>query len=1013
MSLTNDLISQFAKITKDTKETSKETTVFGTTVKYNGSMYVRIDGSDLLTPAITTADVNVGERVTVMIKNHSATITGNITSPSVNSTDVKDTMSKVEDSSSKITELEILVADKVSTSKFDAQVGRIDTLYSDNVTIKQNLAANEATIKDLTAEHVTINQRLTANEASIENLETTKLDADVAVITYATIENLNATNADIYNLRSTYADFEVATTNRLTAIDATINNLDATYATITDLNTERARIDVLEAGSLSADSALIKQLQADIADIDTLIFGSASGDVIQTSFANAVIAQLGNAQIKSAMIESVSADKITAGDIITNNVRVMSDDGKLLISDETIQISDDTRVRVQIGKDSSNDYSINIWDANGNLMFSEGGITDKAIKEAIIRNDMVSDTANISAHKLDISSLFEVINGSTNTIKSSRIYFDDSSQTLDVAFNTVITDLEDLESTVNSQGTQLSVIQGQISSKIWQQDIDTVVDDVNTLSTKYSALDQTVDTISATVSSHTTQIENKADKSAVTTVQNKVTEVETNLSGFKTTVSDTYATKNELADTAEQVSTNKTAIEQNTTEISLRAKKTDVDDLKTRVETAESNISVNTDSISGLVTKTTENEQSISELKQTSNSLTSRISTAESDIDSNTALATNAKNTADDAKTAAENAQIDIDALEIGGRNFARNTSESISHTFTTATGTDSYDDCKRYYSHGIVLEAGQTYTLSYDYEFDWGSVAKPTDIAQIGAGIGSDNGSGNPGAYTADTFVTLADYWTYGSGKYDSGRFVYSFSNNKNIDLYFAFHMLRTYSSAGVDLTGVTLALSNFKVEKGNRATDWTPAPEDLATSDELDSVQSSAELTNERLTTAESLIEQLSDCISMLVIDSNGESLMTQTDEGWTFSTSKIQSAVDSASESLNELENVVGDVNSTIEVIQQALSDLGVLNDYVKIGTYENEPCIELGESDSEFKLIITNTRIMFTEGSGVPAYFNNQSLFINRAVIEEELEQGEFIWKARSNGNLGLIWKGGNS
>ena len=433
---------------------------------------------------------------------------------------------------------------------------------------------------------------------------------------------------------------------------------------------------------------------------------------------------------------------------------------------------------------------------------------------------------------------------------------------------------------------------------------------------------------------------------------------------------------------------------------------TDVKDTMSKVEDSSSKITE-------LVTKTTENEQSISELKQTSNSLTSRISIAESDIDSNTALATNAKNTADDAKTAAENAQIDIDALEIGGRNFARNTSESISHTFTTATGTDSYDDCKRYYSHGIVLEAGQTYTLSYDYEFDWGSVAKPTDIAQIGAGIGSDNGSGNPGAYTADTFVALADYWTYGSGKYDSGRFVYSFSNNKNIDLYFAFHMLRTYSSAGVDLTGVTLALSNFKVEKGNQATDWTPAPEDLATSDELDSVQSSAELTNERLTTAESLIEQLSDCISMLVIDSNGESLMTQTDEGWTFSTSKIQSAVDSASESLNELENVVGDVNSTIEVIQQALSDLGVLNDYVKIGTYENDPCIELGESDSEFKLIITNTRIMFTEGSGVPAYFNNQSLFINRAVIEEELEQGEFIWKARSNGNLGLIWKGGNS
>ena len=47
----------------------------------------------------------------------------------------------------------------------------------------------------------------------------------------------------------------------------------------------------------------------------------------------------------------------------------------------------------------------------------------------------------------------------------------------------------------------------------------------------------------------------------------------------------------------------------------------------------------------------------------------------------------------------------------------------------------------------------------------------------------------------------------------------------------------------------------------------------------------------------------------------------------------------------------------------------------------------------------------------EGSGVPAYFNNQSMFIKKAVIEEELQQGDFVWKIRSNGNMGLIWKGG--
>ena len=149
------------------------------------------------------------------------------------------------------------------------------------------------------------------------------------------------------------------------------------------------------------------------------------------------------------------------------------------------------------------------------------------------------------------------------------------------------------------------------------------------------------------------------------------------------------------------------------------------------------------------------------------------------------------------------------------------------------------------------------------------------------------------------------------------------------------------------------------------------------------------------------------------MLVTDNNGESLMTQTENGWTFSTSQIQEAVDSTAESLNNLTNEVGDINSTVGILEQAVNDIGVLTDYVKIKTYDNEPCIELGETDSDFKLLITNTRIMFMEGTGVPAYINNQSLFIKKAVIQEELQQGEFVWKARANGNLGLIWKGVSS
>ena len=95
MSVSVDLISQFAKLTKEDKKSKSESTVYGEAVEYNGRMYVRIDGSELLTPVETTADIANGERVTVLIKNHNATVTGNISSPSARSDDVKDIDAKV------------------------------------------------------------------------------------------------------------------------------------------------------------------------------------------------------------------------------------------------------------------------------------------------------------------------------------------------------------------------------------------------------------------------------------------------------------------------------------------------------------------------------------------------------------------------------------------------------------------------------------------------------------------------------------------------------------------------------------------------------------------------------------------------------------------------------------------------------------------------------------------------------------------------------------------------------
>lgn len=88
MSLPDRLVSKFAKVTKDGSN-GNERTLYGTVVEKDGRVYVKFDGSDILTPAYTTVDTLNGERVIVMIKNHSAIITGNITSPAARSADIQ------------------------------------------------------------------------------------------------------------------------------------------------------------------------------------------------------------------------------------------------------------------------------------------------------------------------------------------------------------------------------------------------------------------------------------------------------------------------------------------------------------------------------------------------------------------------------------------------------------------------------------------------------------------------------------------------------------------------------------------------------------------------------------------------------------------------------------------------------------------------------------------------------------------------------------------------------------
>lgn len=603
MSLSNELISQFVKTINDEQTPQTKTDVQGT-VEYDGRLCVRLDGSELLTPVTTSVSVKNNDRVTVVIENHSASITKNMTDPSASS-------ATVENQGTAIDEFEIIAANTVTTDQLEAQIARINTLVTDNVTIREELTAVTADIDELVAEDATISGKLTAAEADITKLETEKLDAKIAEATYATIANLEVTNGKIYNLESTYGEFR----------DLTVSRLDAA----------EADIDKLETDKLDATEAELKYANIDFTNINM------------------------------AAVEK---------------------------------------------------------------LFSDSGI---------IKNLIVSD-GKITGELVGVTIKGDLIEG--NTVVADKL---------------VVKGEDGLYYKLNTDGVTTETEQ-----------------------TDYNSLNGTV-------------------------IQAK----------------------------------------------SITAEKISVDDLVAFGAT-------------------------------------------------------------------------------IGGFNI---------------TESALYSDVK-------------------------------------------------DGPLNTTRGVYLDNTGQFSVG--DSEQYVRYFKDT----------------------------LGNYKLEISASSTVLTSTDENveeaLATlKEDVVHAQDTANTAQETADTAESLIRQLSDSISMLVTDGNGTSLMVQTDDGWTFSTADLQKTVDATSEGLDSLVNELGSTNHTVDILQQAVDDLGILTDYIKIGTYEDEPCIELGESDSDFKLRITNTRIIFMEGSDMPAYFTNQSMHIRKAVIEEELQQGGFVWTVRSNGNMGLVWKGVSS
>ena len=123
---------------------------------------------------------------------------------------------------------------------------------------------------------------------------------------------------------------------------------------------------------------------------------------------------------------------------------------------------------------------------------------------------------------------------------------------------------------------------------------------------------------------------------------------------------------------------------------------------------------------------------------------------------------------------------------------------------------------------------------------------------------------------------------------------------------------------------------------------------------------------------------------------------------------SADSIKFNVGNDSKTMSDLVESEQQLSNKIDVVQEKTN-------YIYVGTDDitGKPYIELGDRKSRFKLKITNEEIQFVEDSEVPAYINNQKLMIEKAQVENELRFGGFVWKERSNGNMGLTWEGETS
>lgn len=318
-----------------------------------------------------------------------------------------------------------------------------------------------------------------------------------------------------------------------------------------------------------------------------------------------------------------------------------------------------------------------------------------------------------------------------------------------------------------------------------------------------------------------------------------------------------------------------------------------------------------------------------------------------------------------------------INAIQVGGRNLAQINLVGKYMSGTTSTGVMTN-----------ISQNGYSFTTTGNPVDLIGFIAKNLSGTQLMISGESD-------------LATVIYYYTFR----DSNDVVVQSQKNGNVttqngkfrfDLVIPNNAERIHIGLGKYPYSIDYTISDVKIEIGNKATDWTPAPEDVQ--DSIDVAQDNINGVNEDLSTrinsAETEIQQTKDQISM-------KAEKTVTDELGNV-VEQHSTAITTLSDQFNvEITKVTTGLNATKD-------DLTTVKSYMHF----DENGLTLGKSSDPMQLSLANNEVSILDNGAKVMYVNGQKMLISAAEILNSLIVGQHkIEKYDSNITL-VRWVGGN-